>query len=254
MRTEAMMLEILQTQWKAGSTYEDTYVTRYIDEWECTVMVNGDLTENADEIIEREIEYHQSLGRSFEWKLFSSDMPTDLLDRLIAGGFKIGIKEVVCAMDISQKTPEINTSICVKRVQTESELCDFRSVAEEVFDKDFSYTTAALAKCIADGTEDQVGFVAYDGVKPVSIGRVDHYGHATCAGLYTGGTIAAYRGRKFYQAIVAARAEFAKNQGASIIWVDAGPASLPILQRLGFEAVVETWPCDWSKRQLHYHL
>jgi len=239
------MLEILQTQWKAGSTYEDTYVTRYIDEWECTVMVNGDLTENADEIIEREIEYHRSLGRSFEWKLFSCDFPSDLLDRLITRGFKIGIKEVVCAMDISQKTPEINPSICVKRVQTESELSDFRSVAEEVFQKDFSYTTEALAKCIADGTEDQVGFVAYDGVTPVSIGRVDNYGQAPCAGLYTGGTIAAYRGRKFYQAIVAARAEFAKSQGASILWVDARPTSLPILQRLGFEAVVETWPCGF---------
>ena len=240
------MLEILQTQWKAGSTYEDTYVTRYTDEWESTVSVNGDLTENADEIIEREIEYHQSLGRSFEWKLFSSDVPSDLLDRLIARGFKVGIKEVVCAMDISQELPEMNPSICVKRVQTESELSDFRSVAEDVFQKSFSYTTAALAKCIAEGTEDQVGFVAYGGVTPVSIGRVDHYDRATCAGLYTGATLGAYRGRGFYRAIVAARAAFAKSQGASIIWVDARPTSLPILQKLGFEAVVETWPCDFS--------
>jgi hypothetical protein len=241
-----MMLDLLQTQWKAGSTYSDSFVTRYMDERECMVMVNGDLTENADEIIEREIEYHGFLGRSFEWKLFSSDVPSDLLDRLIARGFKVGIKEVVCAMDISQRLPEIDPSICVKRVRTESDLSDFRSVAEEVFEKDFSYTTAALAKCIADGTEDQVGFVAYDGVTPVSIGRVDHFERATCAGLYTGGTVAAYRGRRYYQAIVATRAEFAKSQGASIIWVDARPTSLPILQKLGFEAVVETWPCEFK--------
>ncbi len=240
------MLGLLQAQWKAGSTYKDSFVTRFMDEWVCMVMMNGDLTEVADEIIEREIEHHRSLGRSFEWKLFSCDFPSDLLERLIARGFKIGIKEVVCAMDISMKLPATNPLIVVKRVQTESELGDFCSVAEEVFQKDFSCTTAALAKCIADGTEDQVGFVAYDGVTPVSIGRVDHYERALCAGLYSGGTVPAYRGRGFYQAVVAARAEFAKSQGASVIWVDARPTSLPILQKLGFEALVETWPCEFE--------
>lgn len=245
-REKTLMLDLLQAQWKAGSTHKDSFVTRYMDEWECMVMVNGDLSEVADEIIEREIDHHRSLGRPFEWKLFSSDLPSDLLDRLIARGFKVGIKEVVCAMDIGKQLPATNPSIIVRRVQTESELGDFRSVAEEVFQKDFSYTTAALAKCIAEGTEDQVGFVAYDGVTPVSIGRVDHYDRASCAGLYSGGTVPAYRGRGYYQAVVAARAEFAKSQGASVIWVDARPTSLPILQRLGFEAQVETWPCEFE--------
>ena len=46
------MLGLLQAQWKAGSTYKDSFVTRFMDEWECMVMMNGDLTEVADEIIE----------------------------------------------------------------------------------------------------------------------------------------------------------------------------------------------------------
>jgi GNAT superfamily N-acetyltransferase len=240
------MLGLLQAQWKAGSTYADSFVTRYMDEWECMVMVNGDLTEVTDEIIEREIEYHRSLGRSFEWKLFSCDLPSDLLECLTARGFEVGIKEVVCAMDISEQLPSAFSPINVKRVQTEDELRDFRSVAEEVFQKDFSYTTAALAKCIADRTEDQVGFVAYDGVTPVSIGRVDHFERAACAGLYSGGTLPEYRGRGFYQAVVAARAKYAKEKGASIIWVDARPTSLPILERLGFTPILESWPCEYE--------
>ena len=244
------MLETLMREWKAGSTYVDSFVTRYINEHECMVMTNSDLSGVADEIIEREILVHQTLGRSFEWKLFSCDLPSDLLDRLIARGFEIGIKEVVCAMDITMQMPSANPDNRVERVRSDEQLKDFRWVAEEVFGKDYSYTTGELAKCIANGTEDQVGFVAYDGSTPVSIGRIYLADGSACAGLYTGGTLSEYRGRGFYQAVVAARALYAKEKGASIIWVDARPTSRRILERLGFEALVETWPSEWTYSQV----
>ena len=239
------MLETLMRQWKAGSTFVDDFVTRYQNDHECMVMTNGDLTGIADQIFEREIEYHRSIQRAFEWKLFSCDLPQDLLDRLIDHGFVVGIEEVVCAMDLTKHLPKADPEIRVERVTSDEQLKDFRWVAEEVFEKDFSYTTGELAQCLASGSEDQVGFVAYDGSTPVSIGRLDQTLDQPCAGLYTGGTRPESRGRGFYQAVVAARAEYAKQKGVTIIWVDARPTSLPILKRLGFEPIVKTWPCEF---------
>ncbi len=240
------MLETLMPQWKVGATYSDSAVTRHTDDHDSMVMANGDLTGIANEIIKREIAYHQSIGRNFEWKLFSSDLPTNLLERLTDHGFQVGTKEVVCAMDIIQQMPTASPTIRVERVHSDEQLNDFRWVAESVFQKDFSYTTGELARHIANGSEDQVGFVSYDGGTPVSIGRLDHTKCSACAGLYTGGTLPEYRGRGFYQAVVAARATFAKHKGVSIIWVDARPASLPILERMGFVPIVESWPCEYN--------
>ncbi len=234
-------------EWKTlgNPVFTDSMVVRFETEGYCQVLANGSLEGVADEIIEREIAYHRSIGRSFEWKLFSTDLPADLLDRLVARGFEVGTKEVVCAVDLANYFRESDPDIRVERVSNEIQLNDFRSVAEAVFSKDFSFTTGVLAKCLADGSDAEVGFVAYSGDTPVSIGRLDRGEGNICGGLYTGGTLPDYRGQGYYQAVVAARVARAREVGLRCLWVDARPTSLPILQRLGFEAVVETWPCDW---------
>ena len=242
------MLATLLNEWKTlgDPVFTDAMVVRFQTDGYCQVLANGSLECIADEIIEREIAYHRSIGRSFEWKLFSTDLPADLLDRLVARGFEVGIKEVVCAVDLANYFREGDPDIRVERVSNESQLNDFRSVAEEVFGKDFSFTTGVLAKCLADGSDAEVGFVAYDGDTPVSIGRLDRAMGGTCGGLYTGGTLPEYRCRGYYQAVVAARVAVARDVGLKYLWVDAQPTSLPILKRLGFEALVETWPCEYS--------
>ena len=242
------MLATLLKEWKTlgDPVFTDAMIVRFQTEGYCQVLANGSLEGIADEVIEREIAHHRSINRSFEWKLFSNDLPVDFLDRLIDHGFKPGTKEVVCAVDLSTYQLDVNPLIRVEQVDNEERLKDFRSVAEAVFGKDFSYTVGVLAKCLAAGTENEVGFVAYDGETPVSIGRLDRGAESTCGGLYTGGTLPEYRGRGYYQAVVAARVAIARVKGLKYLWVDAQPTSLPILKRLGFEALVETWPCDWA--------
>jgi hypothetical protein len=44
---------------------------------------------------------------------------------------------------------------------------------------------------------------------------------------------------------VAARARDARAFGARYLIVDALPTSRPILERLGFQWLTDTWPCEW---------
>ena len=62
------------------------------------------------------------------------------------------------------------------------------------------------------------------------------------AGLWGGSTLAAYRGRGIYRALVAQRARIALDRGYSIVQVDASDDSRPILQRLGLHIVGGTTP------------
>ncbi len=65
-------------------------------------------------------------------------------------------------------------------------------------------------------------------------------------GLYGGGTLAAMRGRGFYRAVLTVRARDAITFGARYLIVDALPTSAPILGRLGFVKLTDTWPCVWK--------
>ncbi|MYS42540.1 GNAT family N-acetyltransferase, partial [Streptomyces sp. SID5998] len=62
------------------------------------------------------------------------------------------------------------------------------------------------------------------------------------AGLWGGGTVAGWRGRGVYRALVAHRARIAADRGYRHLHVDASAQSRPILERLGFAALTTTTP------------
>jgi hypothetical protein len=95
------------------------------------------------------------------------------------------------------------------------------------------------------------GYIAYADDQPVSIGRLYTHPDSIFGGLYGGGTLAAFRGRGFYRALVAARARDAIAAGAAYLIVDALPTSRPILQKLGFQWLTDTWPCEWRASANH---
>ena len=66
------------------------------------------------------------------------------------------------------------------------------------------------------------------------------------AGLWGGSTLAAWRGRGIYRALVAARARLARAHGVRFLQVDASDDSRPILERLGFVAITTTTPYVWT--------
>lgn len=197
--------------------------------------------ESADAAIREQMEFFG--GESFEWKVFSFDTPPDLIERLAGAGFTIGPREAVVVYDLQEGLSTFETTADVRQVVSLDQLVDFRAVAEAVFQKDYSFTTGQLEQAIRTGERGHDAYVAYHEGKPVSVGRLYTDPASRFAGLYGGGTLAEYRGMGFYRAVIAARAQDAVRAGSRFLQVDALPTSLPILRRLGFTHLADTWPC-----------
>ncbi|QOV87940.1 GNAT family protein [Humisphaera borealis] len=214
------------------------------------------LTEqDADAAIEAEVEHHRRLGVSFEWKVYGHDAPRDMVERLSRRGFEVGPCEAVMVYDLSAGLPPAPGGIRVVRADNPAQVAQFRRVAEAVFDKDYAFTTRQLLDAIDSGSFEHRGYVAYTADQtPVGVGRLYTNPRSAFGGLYGGGTLAAYRGKGVYRAMVAARAIDAAASGARYLIVDALPTSRPILAGLGFDRVSYTWPCDWQASNFNCHL
>ena len=202
--------------------------------------------DTADLAIQMEVDHFRRLGRAFEWKAFSFDRPANLLDRLRDAGFTVGDKEAIMIYDLKNGLPPFdNHGTClVKRVANAQLLADFRAVAERVFNKDYSLTVNQLADALEEKRRGHDAYVGYIGGEPVSVGRLYTDSKSQFAGLYGGGTLSEFRSKGCYRAVTAARAGDAAVSGARYLQVDALPTSLPILQRLGFVQIAETWACN----------
>jgi hypothetical protein len=200
---------------------------------------------NADALIAGEVAHHRAANAPFEWKLYTHDLPPDLLSRLQRQGLVAGATEAVMIYDLSNGPPPCAIDDCVvTRIARPDQIEHYRRVAEEALGKDYSFTCAQLADGLARGSTQHLGYVACIGAEPVSIGRLYTHPLSAFGGLFGGTTRAAFRGRGFYRAVVAARAADAIELGARYLLVDALPTSRPIIQRLGFQHLTDTIPCD----------
>jgi hypothetical protein len=205
--------------------------------------------ETAEAAIVGEIEHHRRLGVGFEWKLFAHDRPADLRERLERHGFRIGAREAVMAYELAQRGSWVNEcgGIRVERIGRVDQVEDYRRVNKAAYGENEDPMADELAEAIHAGSKQHFGYVAYaDEGEPVSIGRLYLHPKSVFGGLYGGATAPAFRRRGYYKAVVAARARDAVEAGVRYLQVDALPTSRPILERLGFVWVTETWPCEWS--------
>ena len=86
--------------------------------------------------------------------------------------------------------------------------------------------------------------VAGDGTV-VCAARVNFHAGTEFASLWGGSTLAAWRGRGIYKALVSRRADEAAERGLRFLQVDASPDSRPILERLGLRTLTTTTPWTW---------
>lgn len=211
------------------------------------VLFSSLTADSADAEILEQLDHHRNLGVNFEWKLYAHDMPPDMLNRLERHGFQIGPLEAVLVFDLSQGREwiERGDGPVVARVERPEQIETYRQVAEVVFEKKYDLTSAELTGALKSGSTSVRGYIAYADKQPVSIGRLYTQPDSIFGGLYGGGTLPEFRGRGFYRALVAARARDAIAAGAKYLIVDALPTSRPILERLGFQWLTDTWPCEW---------
>jgi GNAT superfamily N-acetyltransferase len=207
---------------------------------------------NADAAIAAEIEYHRAIGVPFEWKVYAHDTPPDLPQHLEQHGFSIGPCEAVMLFDLSQTPAWMRETgpARVERIERPEQIAIYRRLAETITGKDYSFTADDLAEALRQGSAEHGGYLAWSEQEPVSIARLYTHPQSHFAGLYGAATLESHRGRGFYRALVAARARDALAAGARYLIVDALPTSRPILERLSFRRVTDTWPCDWRPEEV----
>ena len=160
-----------------------------------------------------------------EWKYYSHDGP-ELRERLLAAGLEPEDEETVVVAEAASIPPA--PADVELRIATD----EFIELAERVFGRSHGSGLPEVSVAVVAVVDDQ----------PVSGGRVDFEDGVDFAGLFGGITSPEYRRRGLYRAVVAKRAELARERGYRWLYSDALPTSRPILEQLGFVPLTTTTP------------
>ncbi|MQS15502.1 GNAT family N-acetyltransferase [Streptomyces kaniharaensis] len=198
----------------------------------------------ADAAITAQVRYFAALGREFEWKAYAHDRPGDLGMRLQSAGFTAGPEEAVMVARIQDLPTVVALPEGIQlRPVTDSAGVDLvADVHEQAFGTSSARLRQRLLDQLAQNSETVSMVVAMAGDLPVCAARMELNPGTEFAGLWGGGTVAAWRGRGVYRALVAHRARIAADLGYRYLQVDASDQSRPILQRLGFTVLSTTTP------------
>jgi GNAT superfamily N-acetyltransferase len=211
---------------------------------------------SLDELIGRQRDFFGARGESVEWKTRGHDLPADLPERLVAAGFVAEPRETVLIGSAAELASPVTidgvtvrddgvtvlvdgVTVTVREVVADEDMRRIAAMSSEVWDSDRGWLAAEL---IGRDRERTVVVVAEAEGRVVSSARLVFEPDTEFAGLWGGATLAAWRGRGIYRALVAHRARVATARGTRYLNVDATDDSRSILQRLGFVAVTTTTP------------
>ncbi|MDJ0344122.1 GNAT family N-acetyltransferase [Streptomyces sp. H10-C2] len=198
----------------------------------------------ANVAIAAQVRYFASLGLGFEWKVYAHDRPGDLGGRLRAAGFTPEAEETLMVARI-QDLPtgvELPEGVHLRPVTGPAGVDLVADVHEQAFGTSSGPLRQRLLAQLVQNPETVSMIVAMAGDLPVCAARMELNPGTEFAGLWGGGTVAAWRGRGIYRALVAHRARIAAELGYRYLQVDASDQSRPILQRLGFVPLTTTTP------------
>lgn len=218
------------------------------EDWNGIVWSDPELdAAGAEAAIRAQIGHYTALGhQEFEWKLYSHDRPADLGDRLRAAGFAPDPPETLLVAPVEALTSlpgaRLPGGVALRPV-TDAAGVELMALAHErAFGTDAGRLRHQVLTRLERAPEDFVALVATAGGEPVSSARMELHPGTPFAGLWGGGTVAEWRGRDLYRALVAHRAAVAAERGYRYLQVDATDMSAPILTRLGFTALGTTTP------------
>jgi GNAT superfamily N-acetyltransferase len=204
-----------------------------------------------DRLIARQRDFFAARGEAVEWKTRGHDRPADLADRLRAAGFVPEERETVVIGRVAAMTggPALPDGVTLRQVTADADMRRIAAMESAVWDRDMSWLGDDLTGRVA-AAPDEIAVLAAeaDGEVVCAAWLVFRPG-TEFASLWGGSTLAEWRGRGIYRALVAARARLAAARGVRYLQVDASDDSAPILRRLGFHAVTTTTPYVWSPPQ-----
>jgi GNAT superfamily N-acetyltransferase len=205
-----------------------------------------------DAIIAEQVAFFAARGESFEWKTRGNDEPAELPDLLIAAGFVQEERETVVVGEAAQMAQAaqqatdtiLSAGITIRQVSDRVYLERIAAMETSVWGEDWSWLADDLEGRLQTGTA--VILIAEAAGTVVSAAWLVTKAGRDFAGLWGGSTLAQWRGRGIYRALVARRAQIATERGIPYLQVDASDDSRPILERLGFVAITTTTPYVWT--------
>ncbi|HLO31235.1 MAG TPA: GNAT family N-acetyltransferase [Anaerolineales bacterium] len=203
---------------------------------------------NADDTIREQVNYFESLGQDFEWKVYDYDRPPDLKERLGTYGFIVEEAEAIMVLDL-EDAPEVLWQPVLQKVQRIKEpekIADVLSVEQQVWNEDFSSLGHYLREALRNYPEQMSVYVAYIDGQLASTAWIYFPKHSQFASLWGGSTISGFRKHGLYTALLAVRAQEARARQVRYLTVDASPMSRPILEKFGFEMIAYSYPCKWK--------
>ena len=198
--------------------------------------------------VRTQVAYYQQIGQDFEWKVYSHDPPPDLKDRLEAHGFEVGEDEAILALDLEAAPAILFEPVAhtVERVTDPQLITDVIGVQQQVWQSNFDWLKQRLTTNLRERPDYLSVYMAYMDGLPVASAWTNFPPGNQFASLWGGSTLATYRRRGIYTALLAARVQEAQRRGIRFLTVDASPMSRPILQKLGFQLISYAYPCVWS--------
>jgi GNAT superfamily N-acetyltransferase len=203
--------------------------------------------DTLDQLIARQIAVFAERGEGFEWKLHGHDRPADLPEHLRAAGFEPEDREtvVIGRVDALPVEPALPDGVTIREVTERAGMAGIADLEEAVWEEEHGWLDDLWEERLADPEGLRILVAEAEG-RTVSAGWVRFPSDTAFATLWGGATLAEWRGRGIYRALVAERTRLAAERGRCYVETDASDDSRPILERLGFTAVTTTTPYVWS--------
>jgi GNAT superfamily N-acetyltransferase len=207
--------------------------------------------DELDALIREHRDFFATRGESVEWKTRAHDLPANIDERLRAAGFVAEPTETVLIAEVEHLAveAELPDGVVLREVHARRDLERIAEMETAVWGEDFGWMADDLQSRISADPDGIVVLVAESDGRVVSAAWLVFKPGTDFAGLWGGSTLAPWRGKGIYKALVAKRATLARERGTRFLQVDASTDSEPILTRLGFEAVTTTTPYVWSPTQ-----
>ncbi|MFC6884841.1 MULTISPECIES: GNAT family N-acetyltransferase [Actinomadura] len=205
---------------------------------------------DLDALIVRQRDYFAARGEAVEWKTRAHDTPADLTGRLARAGFATEDTETVMIARVADGAAAAPAGppagVAFREVNAVTDLRRIADMEAEVWGADMGWLADDLAARVAAAPDGLVVLAAEADGRIVASGWLVFRPGTEFASLWGGSTLAAWRGRGIYRALVAERFRLAAERGVRYLQVDASDASRPILARLGFHPVTTTTPYVWT--------
>jgi GNAT superfamily N-acetyltransferase len=201
-----------------------------------------------DALIARQQDFFAARDEAVEWKTRAHDRPANIEERLVKAGFAAEETETVMIGLVSDhaEEPVLPVGVALREVSAIEDLRRIAAMESQVWDADMGWLADDIAARLATAPDDLTVLVAEADGQVVSAAWLEYRPGSEFVSLWGGSTLAAWRGRGIYRALVAERARQAAVRGVRYLQVDASDDSRPILARLGLHPVTTTTPYVWA--------